>query len=47
MHKLFEGHPKLMTAVKVGIVVFISLSLVNLYYSIQINRKLLAKQEAE
>lgn len=35
MQTLFEGKPVMLTVVKIGIVVFLSLSIVNLYYSIK------------
>jgi hypothetical protein len=47
MHTLFEGKPVLLTIVKVGIVAFIGLSLVNLYYSIKVNRALLDKTQGK
>jgi hypothetical protein len=37
----------MLTLVKIGIVAFIGLSLVNLYLSIKVNQKLLAKQEGQ
>jgi hypothetical protein len=40
MHTLFEGKPAMQTLVKVGIVAFITLSLINLYYSIKVNKAL-------
>jgi hypothetical protein len=40
MHTLFADKPALANAVKVGILLFIGLSLVNLYYSIKINKAL-------
>ena len=40
MHTLFADKPALATAVKVGILLFIGLSMVNLYYSIKINKSL-------
>lgn len=43
MHTLFEDKPVMLTLVKVGIIAFIGLSLVNLYYSIKVNRQLLNK----
>jgi hypothetical protein len=43
MHTLFEGKPWQLTAVKIGIVAFIGLSLVNLYYSIKVNKAMLDK----
>jgi hypothetical protein len=43
MHTLFEGKPAMLNIVKIGIVAFIGLSLVNLYYSIKLNRAMLRK----
>jgi hypothetical protein len=40
MHSLFNDKPGLAGFVKVGIILFIGLSLVNLYYSIKVNRKM-------
>lgn len=40
MHTLFADKPALATLVKAGILLFIGLSLVNLYYSIRINKAL-------
>lgn len=45
MQTLFEGKPAVLTIVKIGIVAFIALSLVNLYYSIKVNRALLKKND--
>lgn len=45
MQTLFNDHPKLSTLVKVGILAFIGLSLINLYYSIKVNRALLDKSK--
>jgi hypothetical protein len=47
MQTLFEDRPVMLTLVKIGIVAFIGLSLVNLYLSIKVNQKLLAKQEGQ
>ena len=38
MMTMFEGKPGLANVIRFGFVVFIGLSLVNLYYSIKINR---------
>lgn len=43
MQTLFNDKPVMLTLVKIGIVAFIGLSLVNLYYSIKVNRALLEK----
>ena len=43
MKSLFEHEPWQMTAFKIAFVVFIGLSIVNLYYSIQLNKKSLDK----
>jgi hypothetical protein len=43
MHTLFEGKPWQLTLVKLGVIAFIGLSLVNLYLSIKINREILKK----
>lgn len=45
MHTLFNDKPIMSTLVKVGILAFIGLSLVNLYYSIKVNRVLLSKTD--
>lgn len=45
MHSLFEGKPAELTAFKVVIVTFLALSLVNLYYNIKLNRKLLKEEK--
>jgi hypothetical protein len=47
MQTLFEDKPVMLTIVKVGIIAFIGLSLVNLYYSIKVNRALLNKTQEE
>jgi hypothetical protein len=44
MHTLFEGKPWQLTLVKVGIVAFLALSIVNLYYNIKINKAIADKQ---
>jgi hypothetical protein len=44
MHTLFEGKPGMLTLVKIGIVAFIGLSIINLVYSIKVNRALLDKE---
>jgi len=43
MNTLFADKPKLTMFVKVAFVAFIALSIVNLYYSIKVNRELLKK----
>jgi len=45
MHTLFEGKPAILTIVKIGIVAFIGLSIVNLYFSIKLNRAMLKKND--
>jgi hypothetical protein len=40
MHTLFKDNPGVVFLVKVGIIAFISLSIVNLCYQIKIARKL-------
>ena len=45
MDGFFKDTPGLSSVVKFAIVAFIGLSLVNLYYSIRLNRKLLDKAE--
>lgn len=45
MHSLFEGKPAELAAIKVMIIAFFALSLVNLYYSIKVNRALLKKND--
>ncbi len=43
MHSLFNDKPGLANFVKIGIIAFVVLSVINLYYSIQVNKKLLDK----
>lgn len=43
MKSLFEHEPWQMVTFKIAFVVFIGLSIVNLYYSIQLNKKSLDK----
>jgi hypothetical protein len=45
MHTLFEDKPAMLTFIKFGIVAFVVLSVVNLYYSIQVNKTLLNKSK--
>jgi hypothetical protein len=45
MHTLFEGKPGMLTVVKIGLVTFIGLSIINLYFSIQVNKALLSKNK--
>lgn len=45
MHTFFEDKPLMQTVVKISIVAFIGLSILNLYYSIKVNRALLQKTE--
>ena len=44
MHTLFEGKPWQLTMVKIAIVAFLGLSIVNLYYNIKINKVIADKQ---
>jgi hypothetical protein len=44
MHTLYEGKPLQLTLIKLGIALFIGLSLVNLYYSIKVNKAALDKK---
>ncbi len=43
MHTLFKENPGLSGFVKFGIICFIGLSIINLYFSIQVNKKMNGK----
>ena len=45
MHRLFEDKPIVSNLIKLGFIAFIGFSLVNLYYSIKVNRDLLDKRK--
>jgi hypothetical protein len=45
MYTLFEGNPKMLILVKVGLVAFITLSIINLYFSIKVNKALADKNK--
>jgi hypothetical protein len=40
MHSLFEDRPGVANMVKIGILLFLTLSMVSLYYQIKVNRAL-------
>lgn len=44
MHTMFDGKPVMAAFIKVAIVAFVTMSVINLYYSIKLNRKLLDKE---
>ena len=47
MLTLFERKPIMLTLVKIGIAAYIVLSLVNLYYSIKVNKALTDKSKTD
>lgn len=47
MQSLFDGKPVQLTLFRLAIVAFIGLSLVNLYYSIKVNRAMLDKAKQD
>jgi hypothetical protein len=45
MHTLFEGKPGMLTFIKIGIVAFITLSVINLCLTIKINKAIIDKEK--